>query len=77
MMKLKKLRLPWPSMGHKERHARMIYGHHRMVQRLLAHNPEKLPPHIDVKKLEDSYRLLDGYELVLRKKVSGGIPYNH
>ena len=34
----------------------------------LSHNPEKLPESTKVKKLESVYKLLEGYEFVLRRK---------
>ena len=57
-------------MGHKRGYDLMIYGHQKLLQRPLSNNPETLPPNVNVKKLEHSYNLLEGYELVLRKKVS-------
>ena len=57
---------------HMERVSKSIDGRRRMLLQLLAHNPESLPPHIDVKKLEEAYRRLGDYVLVFKKIEKGG-----
>lgn len=54
---------------HKERTERAIRGKRQLLIRLMEHNPDFLPKHVDTKKLEAAYEAMEGYELVLRKRI--------
>ena len=53
---------------HKARVAKLIEGKQRLLSRLALHDPDALPKHINMEKLEAAYKLLEGYEFVLRKR---------
>lgn len=55
-------------MRHAQRMIRYAKHYSKMVNVLSRHDPEKLPKHVKQDKLEEAYRMLDGYEFVLRKK---------
>ncbi len=54
---------------HIERTNRSIEGRRALLLRMLAHNSDSLPKHVDLKKLEAAYRALEGYALVLKRKA--------
>ncbi|MGC8479358.1 MAG: hypothetical protein ACP5M9_01675 [Candidatus Micrarchaeia archaeon] len=54
-------------MKHEEYIDRRIKHHQDMIEKLKAHKRCKLTPKVK-SKIEKSYKLLDNYELVLRKK---------
>lgn len=53
---------------HTDTVRRHLKLHKKMAERLEKHDPKNLPEGVDTKKLEDAYKRLEGYELVLRKK---------
>lgn len=51
--------------GYIKKHAAY---HSKLADMLSKYNPKSLPKHVDPKKLEEAYKMLENYEFVLRKK---------
>lgn len=55
-------------MKHEDRMLELKALYEALLTKVAEHDPKKLPPKIDMKKLEEAYERLKGYSFVLKKK---------